>query len=169
MLSMPSASRPQSILFVCMGNICRSPTAQSVMHHKLQALGLGSQVQVDSAGTHGYHVGSAPDPRTQAHATKRGYDMAGQHARQIEQADFARFDLILAMDRANLARLRQVCPALHQAKLHLLGEYGPEQEPFEVPDPYDGGASGFERVLDLIEQACDGLLARLKLPAPPPA
>ncbi|MBV5295055.1 MAG: low molecular weight phosphotyrosine protein phosphatase [Curvibacter lanceolatus] len=166
---MPSQNHPLSLLFVCMGNICRSPTAESVMRHKVQALGLASQVQVDSAGTHAYHVGSAPDPRSQAHAARRGYDMAGQRARQVAPADFARHDLILAMDRANLARLRQACPAQHQAKLHLLTEYGPQQGRVEVPDPYEGGAAGFEQVLDLIEEACDGLLAQLTPPAPPPA
>lgn len=149
------------VLFVCLGNICRSPTAEGVMRGKLQAAGLERKVQLDSAGTADWHQGRAPDPRTQAAANRRGYDLSGLRGRAVVPEDFARFDLILAMDAQNLADLKQIKPAQARAELDLyLRRY---QLPLsEVPDPYYGGEEGFEQVLDLLEQASDGLLAELK-------
>jgi protein-tyrosine phosphatase len=130
------------VLMVCLGNICRSPTAEVVLRHRLAAAGLGDQVEVDSAGTGGWHIGAAPDPRSQRHAAHRGYDLSALRARRVVEDDFHRFDLILAMDEDNLADLRRLAPARHRAELRLFAEV-------EVPDPYVGGAAGFERVLDL--------------------
>jgi protein-tyrosine phosphatase len=151
-----------AILFICMGNICRSPTADGVLRHKVQRLGLTDQVQVDSAGTHNYHPGSAPDERSQAHALRRGYDLSALRARQVQSADFARFDLILAMDGDNLTLLQRACPVPHRHKLRRLTEFCQRHTSAEVPDPYYGGGAGFETVLDLVEDACDGLLAHLQ-------
>ncbi|AXK39775.1 low molecular weight protein-tyrosine-phosphatase [Crenobacter cavernae] len=148
------------LLFVCMGNICRSPTAEGVMRARLEAAGLAGW-QVDSAGTHGYHVGEAPDPRTRQAAASRGYALCGRRARQIETADFARFDLILAADRRNLRELKARCPAEHRHKLTLMLEVL-DGAVDEVPDPYCGDAQAFDTVLDLIEAACDGWLTRLR-------
>ena len=141
----------KKVLMVCMGNICRSPTAEGVMRAALSRHGLDGLVAVDSAGTHAYHVGEAPDPRTVQAARRRGYDLSAQRARQVEAADFDRFDLILAADKANLAALRRISQkgVTPQLLLSILGSEA------EVPDPYYGGADGFERVLDLVEQACD--------------
>lgn len=147
------------ILFVCMGNICRSPTAEGVLRHKIAQRGLSGVVEVDSAGTLAHHVGNAPDPRAQAHAARRGYDLSRQRARPVRSEDFARFDFVLAMDGENLATLAERCPPEHQAKLGLLMRFSrryPTQE--VVPDPYYGGPNGFEIVLDFIEDACDGLI-----------
>lgn len=141
----------KKVLMVCMGNICRSPTAEGVMRAALSRHGLDGLVAVDSAGTHAYHVGEAPDPRTVQAARRRGYDLSAQRARQVEAADFDRFDLILAADKANLAALRRISQKGVTPQL-LLSILGTEDE---VPDPYYGGADGFERVLDLIEQACE--------------
>jgi protein-tyrosine phosphatase len=151
-----------SILFVCMGNICRSPTAHGVFRHKVAAHGLAHCVSVDSAGTHNYHPGSAPDERSQVHAARRGYSLADLRARQIREADFERHDLILAMDWDNLALVQQECPPAHQAKLRRLTEFCERHDSPVVPDPYYGGARGFEHVLDLVEDACDGLLKHVK-------
>ncbi|WP_374352705.1 low molecular weight protein-tyrosine-phosphatase [Chitinimonas sp.] len=148
-----------AILFCCMGNICRSPTAEAVFRQRMQAAGL--QLEVDSAGTDAYHSGEAPDRRSQKHAAARGYDLSGQRARQVRDADFLHYDLIVAMDRHNLAMLRARCPAEHRHKLHLMLGFGQLDPGGEVPDPYYDGDAGFERVLDLIEDACDGLLGRL--------
>lgn len=149
-----------AILMVCHGNICRSPTAEGVMRAKLESAGLASQVEVDSAGTHDYHVGEAPDPRSQQAARRRGYDLSAQRARQVSQADFERFDLLLAADLRNLTVLRQHCPPAMRHKLALMLEpLGGNQE---VPDPYYGGENGFDHVLDLLEAACDGWLERLQ-------
>lgn len=139
------------VLMVCMGNICRSPTAEGVMRAALSRHGLDGRVTVDSAGTHAYHVGEAPDPRTVQAARRRGYDLSAQRARQVEAADFDRYDLILAADKANLAALQRIAQKGVTPQL-LLSILGTEAE---VPDPYYGGADGFERVLDLIEQACE--------------
>lgn len=147
------------ILFFCMGNICRSPTAEGVMRAKLAAAGLG--VEVDSAGTHGYHAGEPPDERSQAHARRRGYDLSPLRARQLLAEDFDRFDLVLAMDDDNLARARRLCPPAQRERLGLLMDYAPHTGRAHVPDPYYGGAAGFEEVLDLVEAACDGLIAEL--------
>lgn len=148
------------ILFFCMGNICRSPTADGVMRAKLKAAGL--DVKVDSAGTHGYHVGAPPDERSQAHALKRGYDLSPLRARQLVAEDFDRFDLVLAMDGDNLANAERLCPPGRRHRLKLLLDYAPHLGRRHVPDPYYGGDAGFEDVLDLVEAACDGLIGELR-------
>lgn len=149
-----------SILFICMGNICRSPTAEGVMRAKLRAAGLDARIEVESAGTHGYHVGEAPDRRTCQAAERRGYDLSDLRARQLAEGDFARFDWILAADRQNLALLNAKCPPSYRGKLRLLLEPLSDAG-LEVPDPYYGGAGGFDKVLDLVEAACDAWLLRL--------
>jgi protein-tyrosine phosphatase len=146
---------------VCMGNICRSPSAEGVLRARLAAAGL-SHVRVDSAGTHDYHVGQPPDRRSQHHAARRGYDLSALRARQVERSDFERFDLILAMDGDNLELLEAACPPPLRHKLMGLMAFAP-QAPFDhVPDPYYGGPEDFERVLDLVEQACEGLLLQIR-------
>lgn len=154
-------SKPYSVLFVCMGNICRSPTAHGVFRHKVKAQGLDQSVFVDSAGTHNYHPGSPPDDRSQEHAFKRGYDLADLHARQITAADFDQHDLILVMDWDNLALVQDICPPNAQNKVRRLTEFCLTSNSPVVPDPYYGGANGFEQVLDLVEDACDGLLRHI--------
>lgn len=150
------------VLMVCMGNICRSPTAEAVLRHKLGAAGLHGHVEVDSAGTHAtWHAGQAPDPRSVAHAAKRGYALEGLRARQVVDADFDQFDLILAMDWDNLALLEDQCPPSSRHKLGRLTEHCLRLDSPVVPDPYGGPRDGFERVLDLVEDACDGLVALL--------
>ena len=151
-----------SVLFVCMGNICRSPTAHGVFRHKMIHSGLAKQVGVDSAGTHNYHPGEAPDHRTQLHAVQRGYDLSDLRARQITDADFARHDLILAMDWDNLALAQDQCPPEHARKLRRLTEFCMRFDSPVVPDPYYGGSHGFEEVLDLVEDACEGLLRHVQ-------
>ena len=149
------------VLFVCLGNICRSPTAEGVFRHKLRASGLEGRIEVDSAGTGDWHVGKAPDSRTRQAAQRRGYDLGALRGRQVSAGDFARFDLILAMDSSNLQHLQRMRPANSAAELDLfLRRYGLALS--EVPDPYYGGEEGFEQVLDLIEQACDALLVELR-------
>jgi len=150
-----------SILFVCTGNICRSPTAEGVMLHKLAQSGLAAQVRVDSAGTHGFHEEAPPDRRSQAHAEKRGYDLSKLRARRVVMADFTAFDLILAMDHDNISFLTAMSPPAQRGKLELLMHYAPQYDADIVPDPYYGGAAGFEHALDYIEGACDGLLKSL--------
>jgi protein-tyrosine phosphatase len=159
-----TAPKPEfAILMVCMGNICRSPTAEGVLRHALQRAGLQGRVLVDSAGTHNYHPGSPPDERSQAHALKRGYDLSPLRARRVREADFAHFNLILAMDWDNLALLQGDCPPQYQSKLKRLMEFAPPPAASEVvPDPYHGGAQGFETVLNYIESATNGLLAYLQ-------
>ncbi|MBZ8141467.1 phosphotyrosine protein phosphatase [Rubrivivax gelatinosus] len=153
---------PSSVLMVCMGNICRSPTAEGVLRAKLEAAGLAREVRVDSAGTHGYHVGEAPDPRAVRFAAARGYDLARLRARKVAREDFSRYDWILAMDEDNLTRLRQIAPDDAGADLGLLMDHALRHSGVrEVPDPYYGAAAGFERVLDLVEDACEGIVARL--------
>lgn len=149
------------VLFVCMGNICRSPTAEGVFVELLKRHGLEDRIHVDSAGTHAYHVGSAPDPRARAAAAKRGADLGSQRARKVAPEDFEDFDYILAMDRDNLEILEAVCPPEQRDKLQLLLAFAPDVGVDEVPDPYYGGAAGFERVLDLIEAAAEGLLREI--------
>lgn len=151
-----------SVLFVCMGNICRSPTAHGVFRQKLIEHGLADQVQVDSAGTHNYHPGNPPDERSQAHAVKRGYDLSDLRARQIAEADFASHDLILAMDWDNLALIQAECPAEYQGKVRRLTEFCLKHESSVVPDPYYGDKDGFEHVLDLVEDACEGLIRHVR-------
>lgn len=150
------------VLMVCMGNICRSPTAEGVLRHKLAAAGLDSRVEVDSAGTHGYHVGDPPDPRSQRHAHRRGYDLSALRARRVVEEDFERFDLLLVMDDDNLDQLAGDCPQPLRQRLRLLMDFAPEAGSAIVPDPYYGQAADFERVLDLVEKACDGLVVHLE-------
>jgi protein-tyrosine phosphatase len=152
-----------NILFVCMGNICRSPTAEGVMRKLVAEAGMDHRIMVDSAGTHGYHVGEPPDPRAQAAAKRRGYDIADLRARELEAADYERFDLLLAMDFNNLDRLQILCPPQFQSKLGMLMGYARQCKAPIVPDPYYRGASDFNRVLDYVEDACQGLLQALVL------
>jgi protein-tyrosine phosphatase len=148
---------------VCMGNICRSPTAEAVLRAKLQAAGLAQRVLVDSAGTHGYHVGEPPDPRAVKHAAARGYDLSRLRARRVRADDFARFHWVLAMDDANLEALAEAAPPDTSARVGLLMAHAVRHAGVrEVPDPYYGAPAGFDRVLDLVEDACDGLVARLQ-------
>lgn len=146
-------------LFVCMGNICRSPTLEGVMRERIERLNLSEALEVDSAGTGDWHVGKPPDSRTRAAARQRGYDLDPLRARQVSPGDFQAFDLILAADRANLTELQRRCPANMQHKLVLALSVLPEG-PREIPDPYFGGSDGFETVLDLVEAACDAWLAK---------
>jgi protein-tyrosine phosphatase len=152
----------RSVLLVCTGNICRSPTADGVLRQLVREAGLEGRVRVDSAGTHGYHVGEAPDPRAQEHARRRGYDLSALRARQVEPGDFERFDLILAMDRGHLMLLRRLAPPDHRHKLRLFMEFAASWDLAEVPDPYYGGDAGFEQVLDMIEAGSRGVLAELQ-------
>jgi protein-tyrosine phosphatase len=152
-----------NILFICMGNICRSPTAEGVMRKLVADAGLGSRILIDSAGTHGYHVGEPPDPRAQAAAKRRGYDISDLRARGLEPDDYARFDLLLAMDFNNLDRLQTYCPPQFQSKVGMLMGYARQHKAPIVPDPYYRGASEFDRVLDYVEDACEGLLQALVL------
>lgn len=150
------------VLFICMGNICRSPTAEGVFRRLLRDAGLDQSVDTDSAGTHAYHVGEPPDPRAQRAARGRGVELADLRARQVVAEDFARFDWVLAMDRDNLEHLRRICPPQHVGKLRLFLEFAAERDEDEVPDPYYGGATGFEHVLDLVEAAGRGLIDELR-------
>jgi protein-tyrosine phosphatase len=152
------------VLFVCMGNICRSPTAEAVFRHQVETAGFEKEIYIDSAGTHDYHIGEPPDERAQRAATRRGYRTNGLRARQVNERDFEEFDYILAMDRANLAILRSECPPEHSHKLGLFMEYSERfsAETREVPDPYFGGHQGFEHVLNLVEEAGRGLLDHIR-------
>ena len=143
-----------------MGNICRSPTAEGVFRHHVSEAGLADQIEIDSAGTHAYHMGEPPDRRAVAAAERRGISLADIAARRVRGEDFERFELIIAMDEENRQRLLDEAPAEHHAKVRLFLDYSSSDER-EVPDPYYGGASGFERVLDLIEDASQGLLASI--------
>jgi protein-tyrosine phosphatase len=149
------------ILFVCLGNICRSPTAEGVLRDMAAREYPHLPLEIDSAGTAGYHVGEPPDRRTIAAARRRGYDLSGLRARRTRTEDFHRFDYVLAMDRANLAELEIVRPPAAPARLALFMSFAPGQEQTEVPDPYHCGVEEFERVLDLCEVASRGLLAHL--------
>jgi len=151
-----------SVLFVCLGNICRSPTAHGVMLRRVAESGLSDRISVDSAGTGDWHVGHAPDARTRAAAHRRGYDLESLRARQVSGADFRRFDYVLAMDRSNLAELRRIGPADATARLDLFLSFAQDPPVLEVPDPYYGGVQGFEQVLDLVEDASAGLLAHIR-------
>jgi protein-tyrosine phosphatase len=163
----PENSPQQRVLFVCMGNICRSPTAEGVFRTLVEAGGHEDRVGCDSAGTHGYHVGDPPDERAQRHAAARGYDLSGLRARKVEVADFTRFELVLAMDRSNLELLKHVCPPRQHRRLALFGDFSERYARQEVPDPYYGGAGGFERVLDMIEETSQRLLQHLLASIPP--
>lgn len=149
------------VLFVCMGNICRSPTAEGVFRHLLKTSEIADQVSIDSAGTHAYHIGEPPDSRSQATARTRNIDMSKQRARRVELSDFDEFDYILAMDNSNHQELMQICPQHLQHKVELFMNYAGEFDETEVPDPYYGGASGFDHVFDLVEDASKGLIEKL--------
>ncbi len=148
------------VLMVCLGNICRSPTAHGVLEKMIQVSGLNNSIEVDSAGTGDWHIGESPDQRATAAAQLRGYDISHQTARQVDAGDFAKFDYVLAMDRTNLKDLRALCPQSHHAKVKLLLNYGDSAHD-AVPDPYYSGADGFELVLDLVEGACKELLDQI--------
>jgi protein-tyrosine phosphatase len=151
-----------SILVVCMGNICRSPTAEGVLRHLAQEAGVLERLRIDSAGTHDYHVGKQPDARAREAAQRRGYDLSNLRARQVFDQDFAEFDYILAMDRENLAALHRRCPPEHRHKVRLYLSFSRRFANEEVPDPYYGGRQGFEQVLDMVEDAAQGLLDELR-------
>lgn len=156
---MSSESGQASVLFVCMGNICRSPTAEGVFRALLARESLEARVLVDSAGTGGWHAGEPPDRRAAATAAKRGYDLSAQRARQVSLSDFEHFDFMVAMDSQNIRDLRAIAPAPLREKPRLLLDFAREPLPTrEVPDPYYGGVDGFDRVLDLVEAGCHGLL-----------
>jgi protein-tyrosine phosphatase len=150
------------VLFVCMGNICRSPTAEGVFTKLIEDRYLLERFVIDSAGTHAYHVGDAPDLRSQKAARNRGVELSTLRARKFTRGDFEDFDFILAMDEDNYAILIEACPDGHKDKVRLFLDYAPHLNVREVPDPYYGGSYGFERVLDLVEAASDGLLKALK-------
>lgn len=151
-----------SILLVCMGNICRSPTAEGVLRDKLAAAGLLDRVRLDSAGTHDYHVGKAPDQRAQEAAGRRGYDLSMLRARQVSHRDCKEFDLILAMDEDNYRNLLRDCPDEQRHKVRLFLSFSRQYANQEVPDPYYGGSQGFERVLDMVEDAAQGIIDSLR-------
>ncbi|MDD9876972.1 MAG: low molecular weight phosphotyrosine protein phosphatase [Magnetovibrio sp.] len=147
-----------NVLFVCLGNICRSPTAEGVFRALIEREGLAGKVGVDSAGTGAWHIGNPPDRRAQAAARGRGVDISAQRARQVELADFDAFDYVIAMDRSNHADLTSLAPPAARDRIHMFLAFAPETGLREVPDPYYGGAGGFDEVLDLVEAASRGLL-----------
>jgi protein-tyrosine phosphatase len=144
------------VLFVCMGNICRSPTAEGVFTHLVESQGTRDRFMIDSAGTHAYHVGEEPDGRAQQTAQKRGIDLSFIRARKFARNDFEMFDHILAMDHDNYAILMDACPPEYQSKVKLFLDYAPERDESDVPDPYYGGQNGFDHVFDLVEDASQG-------------
>ncbi|MEX2367463.1 MAG: low molecular weight protein-tyrosine-phosphatase [Pseudohongiellaceae bacterium] len=149
--------KPLQVLMVCLGNICRSPTAEVVLRSHIQNRNLADRILVDSAGTSSWHMGEPPDPRTMMHASARQYDLDGLLGRQVTPRDFEVFDYILAMDKENLRNMMVDCPPAHQDKIHLLLSYS-DSDYLEVPDPYHSGPQGFELVLDLVEEACSNFL-----------
>jgi len=151
-----------AVLFVCTGNICRSPTAEGVMRKLVADRGYGERILVDSAGTHGYHEGEPPDPRTIQAAARRGVDLSPQRARRIRATDYADFDLILAMDRGHARILNRAAPRNSEARIAMFLDYAPHLGASDVPDPYYGGAGGFELVLDMVEAASAGLLEAIE-------
>lgn len=154
--------KPASVLFVCLGNICRSPTAQGVFEHKLAQQGLSHLIKTDSAGTSGWHIDEPPDFRTIKAAQNRGYELSHLRGRQFQRDDFDAFDYILVMDESNLTDVNALKPANYEGHLGLLLDFANNTSLREVPDPYHGGEKGFYVVLDLVEDACDGLLTHLK-------
>lgn len=157
-----SETRTVRVLFVCMGNICRSPTAQGVFRRLVREVGLEHIVEIDSAGTHAYHLGEPPDLRAQETARRRGIDLGDLRARRVEPEDFTYFDYVLAMDQDNYLSLSAICPPGYERRLNLLMDYAPQIRTREVPDPYYGGESGFERVFDMLEAASEGLLTEIR-------
>lgn len=150
------------VLFVCMGNICRSPTAEGVFRQLVRDQGLDAAVEIDSAGTHGYHVGKPADRRAQQAALARGVDLSDIRSRQISASDFEYFDWVIAMDSDNLAILETECPERYRHKLHLFMQFAEERPESEVPDPYFGGDQGFNYVFDLVADAARGLLRQIR-------
>ena len=168
----PERLAARRVLFVCMGNICRSPTAEGVFRKLLAERAPELDVQVDSAGTHAYHIGHPPDLRAQRAAALRGVDLSTQRARRVTEQDFEHFELLLAMDELNRAALLEICPVEYRGRVRLLLEFAPQVGRIEVPDPYYGASNGFEQVLDLVEEAAVGVLEHLRStqpPVPPPA
>ena len=150
------------ILFVCLGNICRSPTAEGVFRKRVTEAGLAGRIEIDSAGTHAYHVGAPPDARAQQAARQRGIDLSGLRGRQATVRDIEQFDYVLAMDRENHENLLDICPDGFEHKIRLFMEFAPTRSEREVPDPYFGGPAGFDRVLDMIDEAAAGLLEDIR-------
>ncbi len=150
-----------SVLFICMGNICRSPTAQGVFRAMVEREGLADRIHTDSAGTIAYHVGEPPDRRARETAEKRGIDLNDLRARKVLAEDFERFDYLLAMDRDNYQNLMEICPPGFEDRLHLFMDFAPQRAEKEVPDPYYGGVAGFDRVFDMVEDASRGLLEHI--------
>lgn len=150
------------VLFVCMGNICRSPTAEGVLRQFIRLNNLGDKVEVDSAGTHGYHVGEAPDSRTQRAAAVRGYNLSQLRARKVARQDLDYFDLVLAMDKNNLDNLQRLASPEQQEKIKLFMDFSKNFDDNEVPDPYYGLGHGFDLVLDMVEDAAQGLIEEIK-------
>jgi len=151
-----------AVLVVCTGNICRSPTGEGVLRHLARERGLAGRVVVRSAGTHDYHVGECPDSRTLEHASRRGYDLSAQRAMQVSRKHFDEYDYILAMDRGHLRQLRALAPAGSRARLGMFLDASARWKGEDIPDPYYGGAEGFEQVLDMVEAACLGLLSEIR-------
>lgn len=160
--------KKMSILFVCLGNICRSPIAEGVFRNRVHAAGLDDSIEIDSAGTAAWHQGKKPDSRMIAASSERGYDISGQRARQVREADFHHYDLILAMDEENLMNLEDIAPEDGKAELRLFLSYANGIREREVPDPYFGGNEGFFHVISLVENAADGLLNELQAAHPAP-
>jgi protein-tyrosine phosphatase len=150
------------VLFVCMGNICRSPTAEGVFRQLVRQQQLEHLIETDSAGTHAYHVGEPPDARAMATAEERGISLDDLRARKVTADDFEIFDYVLAMDASNHAMLSEICPPGAEARLHMLMDFAPDYSERDVPDPYYGGASGFDRVFDMVEEAARGLLEEIR-------
>ncbi|MEM9469628.1 MAG: low molecular weight protein-tyrosine-phosphatase [Pseudomonadota bacterium] len=146
------------IMFVCTGNICRSPTAEAVLRHKAQDLGKVAEIDISSSGTHGYHIGEKPDPRAVRYAQKRGIDMSGLYAQKIEQSDFEDYDLLVAMDRGHYSHLEKLQPQGGLAEIKLFSDYLTNYNTSDIPDPYYGGDEGFDIVLDMVEEGCDAML-----------
>ena len=153
--------KPQRVIFVCTGNICRSPTAHAVLRQRISERGLGERLEVDSAGLEAWHAGDPPDARSIRHARQRGYELSDLRARHFSSAEFASADWVLVMDDGHRRRAARLCPPLHAHKLRLLTDFCRVHEADDVPDPYYGQVRDFELVLDLVEDACDGLLAQL--------
>ena len=151
-----------SVLFVCMGNICRSPTAEGIFRHLVKEKNLSDRFITDSAGTHAYHIGEPPDSRAQQTARSRGIDLSDLRGRKVSVADFSKFDYVLAMDKDNYAILRDLCPSTEKGKLKLFLDFAKDIDTREVPDPYYGGAQGFEKVFDMLEQASLGLIEHIQ-------
>lgn len=158
----PTSTTPVKVLFVCLGNICRSPTAEGIFRHLVRARGLGDLIETDSCGTGDWHRGDPPDPRAQAEARSRGIDISDLRGRQVARTDFATFDYILAMDDDNFSNLRRMCPPEYVERLYRAVSFAPATGADEVPDPYYGGQKGFAKVYDLLTAICEGLLDRIK-------